>query len=95
MRRARDINFVGVYEHKKYRIDVMIHNGSWEAYIYEKTSGIKEMMFGVSTEQTSLLDFLEMVEFHLEDGNKYIKSYKEDMAIIDEAFEQVMFGKGK
>lgn len=69
------------YEGHSFRVDILMNNekeSTYEAWLYEDCSGLKELMFGVPVRQkitkelVTYLDFINMVTANLED---YVLSY--------------------
>lgn len=68
-----------------FRVDI-VHNradedSNWEAYLYHKNYGVKDLMFGVSDKDESFTGFLELVLGNL---GKYVSYYYEDHMVEDE-----------
>ncbi len=64
-----------IYTYKyndQYYVDVVFDWKTYEAWIYNKDYGVKDLMFGTPAEQTSLIEFLDTVNAVVPD---YIESY--------------------
>ncbi len=65
-----------VYEHDDdWRIEIVIDDEDYEAWLWHKDYGIKSLMFGCPKEQQDYDYFLELVEFSIPD---YIEGYLEE-----------------
>lgn len=65
-------------------IDIVETDDMYEAWIYEKDSGEKMLMFGCSKAQQPEEEFLEIVEGNAEE---YFDIYKGEQVLIDSAIE--------
>lgn len=65
------------YEAMRFYVDIVTNHiaGTYEAYLYEKETGIKEFMFAVPIENNKATEFREMVYGNL---YQYIPSYIEE-----------------
>ncbi len=68
-----------------FRVDIVHNradeNSSWEAYLYYKSYGVKDLMFGVSDKDETFAEFLELVIGNLGD---YIGYYYEEHMVEGE-----------
>lgn len=57
-----------VYETKNnFMVDILVKNDTYEAWIYKKDMGVKELMFGIPKNSTCSLQMEELVEKNLEE----------------------------
>ena len=51
---------------KDYMVDIVTHQGGYEAWIYRDSKSVKHFMFGAPKSQQSHFEFLELVQNNLE-----------------------------
>lgn len=68
---------ITTYECGEYMVDIATTSDSYEAWIYRKEYGVKDLMFGMPQAQQTLDEFLDIVEANIED---YAKGYDEEYA---------------
>ena len=67
---------ITTYECGEYLVDIVTTGDSYEAWIYRKEFGVKDLMFLVQKKQQTLDEFLEIVEANVEDyGENYDEGY--------------------
>lgn len=66
------------YKYKDYVIYIKETNISYEYYLQNEKYGIIELMFGVSKEQNTLEEFLEIVKDNIDIDIEYYKRENED-----------------
>ena len=68
MKLAKVVTMTYVYD-DQYYLDLTLNSGVIEVWLFRKDIGIKEMLFGVFTKDTSYEQALEMAEHYVENNN--------------------------
>lgn len=66
---------------ENFRVDIQIWDDRYEAWLYEKSIGIKEHLFGISKDKINYTDFVNLVEGNLENQSfidDYVEKYMND-----------------
>lgn len=71
---SRDITTRTYKYDDQYMIDIVIDGKTYEAWLYNKDYGVKDLMFGSPIGQESFSDFMESVEVNAPD---YIATYQQ------------------
>lgn len=66
---------ITTYSYGEFLVDVTDKLEEYEAFIYHKDYGVKDLMFGVSKDQNTLDEFMEIVFYNLP---KHIDTYKSE-----------------
>lgn len=89
MRKSNEYKFVGIYEYDNYRVEILKEQDCGEewynAYLWRDGYGIIEHLYGEAVKNTTLAEFKDLIEFHLDDGNCEIAKYEEDMERFEDA----------
>lgn len=90
MKKVKIITLATYETNMGFRVDI-VHNMEdtytcYEAYLYYKSYGVKDLMFGLSDEDTTLEEFCDIVMGNLAE---YIRGYIEDHMEDDIYFEGV------
>lgn len=77
---------------KDYRIDVVTMKDMYEAWIYRKDYGTKNLMFGVYKRNETYEGFLDLVEANADD---YVTIYNDEMQTIEDALNERLFAEAR
>lgn len=69
---------ITTYECEEYLVDIVTTSDTYEAWIYRKECGVKNLMFSVPKEQQALDLFLDIVAVNVEE---YGADYDEEYAV--------------
>ena len=84
MEQSANYQHMGTWAYEDYRVDVIrnYEEYTYEAWLYEKNTGVKTFMLGMAVKDVDFLDFLEYVDNELHDD---IEIYAEDIELLEEA----------
>ena len=89
MKKCECYEVLGIYEVGAFQIEIGIDHGTYECYeawLWKNGCGHKMFMFGMPTEQQSLEEFVDIVDGNLVMGNEYLKSYEEEVELLEDAY---------
>ena len=77
------------YKREWYVEVIRTEYGSYEFWLQNRNYDLKVYMFGVPSDEEQTLDeMLLIVEANLEEGNRYINQYNEELNYLEQRYEQ-------